>query len=701
VAFNLSGIQNSFKEFITGVGQELGLIPINPSQLYPENDPQLKAVQSQLNKTAWNKLPFPYTFSVVDITTGKLFDQFQEFALPISPNKLSQSEDPSTSIKITQGGTVTNHSGMTYKNLVVAGTTGISPFRGMAGVDLQTGKVIAKPDDLKFKSGHEVFTELRNWFRTYYQYKKTFKTEQSRNLRLVFKNFKDGEFLIVELIKFNLDRTAERSFLYDYEMNFKVIGYFSFKDPAKTDLEKFDDMLNRALQKIDTARGIFLASQELLRTVESSYNSTVIEPLRRISLAAKAFAGIGITAADCGNRIIKNTITAAGALDIMKTIKDQQDAAQTGSDASIPQSIQNANVPTDLRSAAGNQGADIVVGLNEAMLDISADELPEATNIAMVAETESASNLQRSFYSNAVTDLKRISANAEDKFNVGSSVYDDLFDRTATLEAESIKEITFEEYDLLNAFNEAITAINMLISTKDLFKSDFKSRTDSIQASFINPLGLEALPATLSILMPGETDLEQLSLEYLGTPDRWVEIAELNDLRSPYVVQDLSDTRTNIVRPGDAVLIPQNIVNGISEVPDSIQNRLTIGLNETEKSLGVDLKLTDDFDLIITNGGDLDMIAGIENMAQAVVLKLGYEQGELRNHPTLGVGIQVGGKFNSLEAIRDRLIESLTQDQRVENLSNVALLRDGSALYMSFEIKIKQVDKPIPLKVKL
>lgn len=701
MAFNLAGITNAFTEFARGVGEQLGLVDVTPGQLYPE-DESLKKIQNQINESNWNKLSFPYTFAVANITRDTIDDSgvFKKFPLNLPPSEITQSEDFATSIKPTQGGTVVTHSGNKYKMLNISGTTGISPFRGMAGVDALTGKVIAKPEQLKYKSGHEVFLELRNWFKTYYQYKAT-KKDDGKNLRLIFQNFKDGEFLIVELIKFNMKRTAEESFLYRYELNFKVLGNFTFTNGAETSLEAFDSTINRALNKIDTARGIFLASQDLLRTVESSYNSSIIEPLRKISLAAKAAAGVAITAADVGNRIVKNTVTAASALNIMKTIKDQQKAAQTGQDATIPQSIQNANTPSDLESAVSNQGADIITNLNEALLDLPVEDFPEATNAAMERESLDAQGLQRSFYSNAVVDLKRIKNNAEDAFNLGSSTYDSLFDRTATLNAETIKQTTFEEFELLRGFNEAITGVNMLISNDFLFKSDFSTRIDSIQQSFVDELDLQSLPATKSIIMPGNTDLEQLALEELNDPTRWIEIAELNDLRAPFVVQDLSDTRSNIIRPGESLLIPQNIVEGLPTIPKGAPNRLVAGLSEIEKSLGVDLKVNDEFDLIIMNSGDVDMIAGLQNMAQAVVLKLGYERGELRNHPTLGIGVQVGSKFNTLEEIRDRILDSLLQDPRVETITGLSLRRDGPALFLNFEIIIKRVDNPIPLQVKL
>lgn len=697
MAINLAGTANSFTEFIKGVGAELGISPSNSGSLYPTNF-GVKDIRLY-DKTAWNKLPFPYTISVED-APGQSSDQFAPFELPLAPNNINQEEIPASSIQASQGGTVVSRSGIKYKMLNISGTTGIAPFRGMAGVDKTTGEAIAKPKELKYKSGHEVFLTFRNYIKAFYA-----ATSQDpvkyKNARLVWKNYKDGEFFVVELIKFSMKRTAERSFLYDYDIQFKVLKELNLEAPAKSDLQLLDERLNSAIQKIDTARGIFLSSQELLRTVESSYNSTVIEPLRKISLATKAFVGVAITAADIGNRIVKNTVTAAGALSILSTIKAQKKAARTGSDSTIPQSIKSASLPNDLDAAVSNRGADTITDLNEALLDIPADDFPEATITALSTEVEEVSDLQRSFYSNAVEDLKRIKANAEDAFNLGSDEYDEIFDRTATLSAESIKQTTLAEYDLLRAFNDSITAINIMISSQDLFKSDFKSRIDGIQNSFNDALGLESLPAVQSIVLPSETDLERLALVYLGAATRWVEIAELNDLKYPYIVQDLTDTRSNVKRPGEVILIPQNNVFGFAEIEDTIVNKLTSNLNSVEKSLGVDLKVSTEYDLTLTNSGDLNLVAGTQNLAQAVVLKFGYEKGEVINHPTLGVGIKIGSKFTSLIEIRDNVITSLSQDPRIDSIEDLALLRRGSELRLSFSIKIKNVDQPIPLTIRI
>lgn len=697
MAANLAQLSNSVTDLISGIGAELGILPNNEGSFYPTDvgveDGRL------MDLTNWNKLAFPYTFDVIN-STGISTGQFKEFKLPLAPNKITQTEMPAKSIKATQGGTVVTHSGNRYKKLMIEGTTGINPFRGMTGVDITTGQAIAKPKELKFKSGYEVFRLFRNYLKAYEAFKSK-PTALSRDARLIFKNFKDGEFLIVELMDFTMDRSAERGLLYDYKIEFKVIAEFKFEAPALGFFENLDAMINKVVSKIDVARGIFLGVQETLRQIESSYNSTVLEPMRKVGLAAKALAGIAITASDIGNRIIKNTVTAADSLNIFKVIKEQQELAKTGQSATVPTSFQNASLPNDLKAAAANNGAQGVIDLNETLLDVPLAQMPESTQDAMIAEVDAASALPRSFYENTVKDLKRIKANAEDAFNLGSDTYDEIFDRTATLKSEDAKIATPEEFELLGAFNDSIVAINTLISFPNLFKSEFERKIETIEEQFIDSLDLQALPAVKTITIPANTDLEQIALDELRDHTRWVEIAELNDLNAPYITQDLTDTRTGVKKPGEKLLVPQEIQFGLAEAPRAKDIPSTDGLSEAERALGTDLKLTKDMDLDLANNGDLAVISGADNMGQAVVLHIGYEKGELKQHPDLGVGVQVGRKFISLEQVRDNLIGSLTQDKRVESVDNVSLLREGPALYMNFNVNLKQVDTPIPLTVRL
>ncbi|MCG3175465.1 MAG: hypothetical protein MOGMAGMI_00394 [Candidatus Omnitrophica bacterium] len=699
---NLAGLGNNILESVKGIGAELGLVS-DPAEIVPSGFEEV--ISSKNPSGAWNKLPFPYTFSVLDLESRTSNTPFKDFSLPLPPTAITQTEDPSISIKPTQGGTVVSHSGMRYKTLTISGTTGVSPFRGVTGVDSTTGKVIAKPREMKFKSGYEVFQDLRNWFRAYYHYKKINTTNTAKNARLVFKNFKDGEFLIVELLKFTMKRTAERSLLYDYEMEFKVLGNFQFEDAEVGGilgaLGSIDNVINKVTSKLDVARGIFASVSDIMRNVESTYNSTVLEPFRKIHLVAKAIAGVGITAGDVSRRIVRNTVTTVKALNTLLVLSKYQEQSKSSGIIQGKERVIKKTLPKNINSVSLPNPVETLLNLNEALFDIPYTDLGKATVDATNAEIAELVNLPKSFYEDVREELLRVKANAEDAFNLGDSAYDDIFDRTATLKAEVGKETTNLEYDILFAFNEALSAINTILSFSEIFKEDNTEKLNKLEELFIDGLNLQTLPAVKQTTLQVGVDLEQLALQELGNAERWVEIASLNNLKAPYITQDISSTQKNVLRPGDSILIPQQIVNNFSPIPEGKEVSINANLTPVEKSLGVDLKVSKDFDLIIAQNGDLSVINSTDNMAQAIILKLQYSKGDLKNHPTLGVGVEIGGKFLSLEEIRDNLIASMKQDNRIESITDVSLLREGSSLFMQFKVNIKKIDTPIPLNIRL
>lgn len=691
---NIAGSIDGFISDVTGKNNDKAV------PAYYQGDAEYKSIQSQITTANWMNLNYPYTFSIVDIVNSK--NQalaFGDFSLPIAPQNINQSEEPAINITPTQGGTTTNQGGNRYKNLTIAGTTGIAPFRGAGGVNRKTGEAIAQPKELKYKSGYEVFLHFRNWLRTYYEAKKKM-GKTAKNYRLIFKNYKDGEFLVVELVKFEMDRQAAKSFLYDYKCEFKVISHFKFESPNSTFLQNLDGNIQDAFDKIDQARGVFLRTQDVLRQVESTYENVVIDPLRKVSLAIKARQGIGIVAADMSNKAISDTVSAAKTLAISFGIQDLQTAnAITGA---LDSRVASIKLPSDLTAAVAARGSSLIQSFGEGLMALDPSVFPPETIAATTAEQAQVADSPRSFYEDTIAGLERVKQNAEDFFSLSSPEYDALFERTATNIGDPSVSVTNAQYDLLFAFNNSISGIYLLLSTVDLFKATFSEKITDMNTRFANNIQLIANQAVKQIKMPDGMSLERLAQQELGDSTRWGEIVEVNNLKPPYLwLGDISMQPENTIKPADNVLIPVPVLNGFSQIPNGKLNKLTTGMSTLEKSLGCDLKVGSDFDLQLTSSGDLEITAGAPNMAQAVVLKLSYEPGELLLYPQLGAGILPGRKQPTVTDIRDGIINTLLQDNRVQRVENLSLKQAESSLIVSFDLKIKQIDIPIPVSVKI
>lgn len=690
----ISQLVNNIQETAIGLVSDANL----PAQ---SEGKEVDAFSSDIQPANWIKLSYPYTFSVVSVGNanyGALTNPFTDFSLPIAPQSVTQDEEPALSIQTTQGGTTVNQGGNRYKTLSIRGTTGVAPFRGAGGVNKLTGSAILQPNELKYKSGYEVFLRLRNWFRSYYEHKKV-NPEASRSLRLVFKNYKDGEFLIVELLKFGMKRDASNPMSYEYNLEFKVLSHLTFDTPAFSILEQFENALAEGLQIIDTARGSLLRLQDVLRQVESTYEEVILEPLRKTSLTLKAALGVPMVMADVSSKAMYNTIAVADVNKVLNHVAEVQETwSRTGQGA---KSLVDANIPTDLINAKA-QGAKLLIDLNEALLDINLDFINERALQEAAKGQDAAQSISRSQHVANRNGIRRVKNNLEDQLNLGNVAYDTLFDRTATLAASSASKVpTIEEYEVLYALSQAVTAIDMLLLSEGLFKSSLDDRIADMVARFDGKIELFSTNAVREIKVPSNITLERIAQRELGDSSRWGEIVELNNLKPPYLVSDLSDLTDGVKRTGETLLIPTSGANGFSQALPVPNNSANAGLTELERSFGTDLRLTDDFDIALTPTKDFAVVSGLENLLQQARLKLRYEKLDLIRNPNIGVGLNVGGKSSNVQDIHTDVINSLLPDPRIDKVKDLHVEKEGGETSVAMLLKPKNVDIPVPLKIKV
>ena len=161
---------------------------------------------------------------------------------------------------------------------------------------------------------------------------------------------------------------------------------------------------------------------------------------------------------------------------------------------------------------------------------------------------------------------------------------------------------------------------------------------------------------------------------------------KINKLEFPY----FSDVPgPSVAAPGDTVLIP------VPEktLPANVETILTpfnVSLPLWEEVLGRDIKLSateystgfSEFNLALSDTGDLDTIAGRENMKQAIVIKLNVPRGELPLHPGFGVIDVIGMKattnitFAAYLAFNDTMLS----DGRIEAISGLTIDLTGDIM---------------------
>ena len=561
LAANIQGAANQ----LSGA---LGLAKSNKTPTYATSQDGT-TVPSSFQSEHWIKTSseFNYGFGVEEVSAGStlsidrfvnqivggLFknNEFTDFFLPITPSEITQTEEFAVSIKPTQGGTVVHHSGNKYKTLNISGTTGVHPFKGPDGVDTITQDVLGKDGnkELKYRSGYEVFQHFRAWVKGYHESKKF---PMKQNLRMIFRNFKDWEFLYVEPLEFSMKRDATRPLLYNYNIKFKVIGHVP--NVTLNPLAGIISTVDKAFQKAGDIANNF--SSEVGRLNREVSFKSFHKSMDRLSQATDRATGKAPTLANANNAFldqltqrdakavlqqVSNILKDIDTLPVIPSEKKPQNAEALSTE------IGESSQPTKEDPNKDHKAtlAEVLNGLTPEMKAlISTGDLPENAKLALDELQKEASRISRTEVENLKALVAKEYAEFADSLNLISEQYNQTFDRTSITTADS-GEVTDEDYERLYQYNQALLSIDGTLSSDTLFdtnaqlnsKASSENGADTVGEGIFIPVN-ENL-GTREGILPANTTLEQIAESELGNSARWTEIAELNDLKSPYIVQDV------------------------------------------------------------------------------------------------------------------------------------------------------------------
>jgi len=163
------------------------------------------------------------------------------------------------------------------------------------------------------------------------------------------------------------------------------------------------------------------------------------------------------------------------------------------------------------------------------------------------------------------------------------------------------------------------------------------------------------------------TTLEQIAAEYLGDPDRAIDIAIANG-----VALDAE------LEPGRMVKIPRDAPN-----PTDSLNEV-YALDDTDKILGSDLAL-EAGKLSFDDVGDLKIVTRDATVGQAISSRLSETLGVRLRLGTYGIKTALGRPAMSSSFIATSIIDTVIQDPRIKTVSNFMFSGRGDALFISFD----------------
>ncbi len=505
------------------------------------------------------------------------------YFLPIPPEALSISTPWAITTIPTLGGIVEEHNAAPIRMISLQGTTGVLPLRGTPAANTaltavqgifagtlqavngiayglqgllsgppQITNVVQSTPDVTTGSGYFQFQLLKRFLETYTTFKKQ---AAGRNYMLGLCIYKDQEIYLVSPQTFDLHRGGQSPWEYSYQLTFKAwrrilptpgtANAYVYQPPAR-DPNTMAQILNR----LQSAQAIMQGSINTLQAVQADVANIITQPVRQATLFVKRFLGVIVTVADLPANVITSlqepileAISLQGTVNATFLATSQLPASTV--QAWINLSIASQKAATAASQTAGAaaslQGASPANLINETPLEnfqfysaINVASLNLRPSMAQAIQNEFNQNvqLQRQDFEGMVTGIQTFLNNYEASIGLGDPTYNQLYNLPVVVPTRAPTDADFQ---ILYALNDTLLSLEALAASSSINQNTINA-VDYIAGlatqagiAFQQPAGKFLVP------FPYNGTLELLSNQYLGDPNRWMEIAALNGLVDPFV----------------------------------------------------------------------------------------------------------------------------------------------------------------------
>lgn len=197
-----------------------------------------------------------------------------------------------------------------------------------------------------------------------------------------------------------------------------------------------------------------------------------------------------------------------------------------------------------------------------------------------------------------------------------------------------------------------------------------------------------AFSGVITYTVLGGDTLQSIAQDYLGDDSLWIYIAAVNN--------DINSNEDLVV--GQSIFIP--VANdSITESKDSF-----ILTEDTNRNpYGADIELDSSGNMVIQESNDVGIIDGVENVIQSVDIRLNTLVGSLLKQTAFGLMTNIGmaGTDYAISYIKMNFRNSLIQDPRISDVSNVAVTVLKDSFRISADITLIGLDLTLPVSTVL
>lgn len=513
--------------------------------------------------------------------------------LPITPQQLSIQDQFAIQTTPTLRGILEEHSGVRFKIVNARGTMGVWPQRSSinkppttpgiiqsifggtieaaGSVVNQVSKVInsasgnhpanqpvsLRPETSAFglaSTGYYQAIKLQQFLEQYAEAKKN---PANASWRLVFDIPKQNQSYIVSPMGYTWEQNVNKPMEIFYNLQLKAWRRIDLKQTpisVSPDNQPISPgILQRILTTISTARTTMSASLNLIGAVRSDIE-TPLTALRQTALFVKDLAGVAVTVADLPSQIITDYSSSINqSINILaSTIKGNVSDPTVTASVNAVQSASSQFEGLSMGAVANGQlgSAAITSQSLNAVNNIYNQPLAQFTLMDQVPVSSlSLTNTQQAVVTNIIATARvttiaqleqyratilQLALQLSNSFGTGSAYYNSLFGLPPP--TPRLQPITLDEYDILDSLYQSLACFDILTATTTVDDLSVITSMEYV-AGLANTSGIQFEIPSSKILAPVPFGLtiEAISARYLGDPQRWLEIATLNDLRDPYI----------------------------------------------------------------------------------------------------------------------------------------------------------------------
>ena len=422
-------------------------------------------------------------------------------------------------------------------------------------------------------TGYYQFRLLQRFLESYAALKKS---AAGRMLRLAFATWKDEAVYLVTPLQFDVRRSAGSPYEYTYTLSFKAWKRitlngapdgFESAGPSLRDPSTWSNILN----KLSEARAVVQDMGDVIGGVSGDIDASLFTPLREVMYFAKDIGGVALAVADLPTSVIQDLVPVVAEATsfpnfltdignsfagLPSTVQDDLDALRSlGIDSNKSETGAGSLLYDDYNASGGNHmpyhpGLSALSGAHRAIplfnnpndhyqlfsaIQLGSLNIPPAVQRKIDTETTRIRTLQRLDFEQMRDSIQAFSAQFSEQVGAGGNTYNQTFGIQPTVNA---RIPTPDEWDCIFAMNDIVMQLNKMAASGNINQNASNSMDYIAGLAQASGIAFKVPTSKYAIPFPYGSTLEMVAAQYLNDPQRWMEIATLNGLQSPYVDEE-------------------------------------------------------------------------------------------------------------------------------------------------------------------